>query len=100
MRAGDFSARVGGDEFVVMVYPLTDPDGLKMLANKIIEVANRPFILEGKSLDISVSIGIAYNADKDITAKVLYQAADKAMYSAKSADDKSYFIAEPVSVKE
>ena len=53
------------------------------VARKIIAAVNRPFELPGLALDISTSIGIAFQADARIHAAALLAAADKALYEAK-----------------
>jgi len=81
LRAEDTVARLGGDEFAVL---LSDPDGSggEAAAARIADVVNEPFVIEGITLGIEVSIGIATGAPDDDTASLLRHA-DIAMYTAK-----------------
>jgi len=83
LRESDTAARIGGDEFVVM---LPSIDSLKMavlVAEKILVALSLPFDISGHSLSISVSIGIATYPEHGSDEKVLLKNADTAMYLAK-----------------
>jgi diguanylate cyclase (GGDEF)-like protein len=81
VRGQDTVARLGGDEFAVL---LTDPDPAvgELAANRIGEIFNAPFMVDGITLDIEVSIGIA-TAGPDDEPGTLLRHADIAMYTAK-----------------
>jgi len=84
-RAGDFIARVGGDEFVVATTSETGEDKLSALASRIIMEMRKPVPYEGHECRFGVSIGIAM-ADlnrKDCGKRLLIDA-DIALYRAKS----------------
>ncbi len=85
LRASDTIARLGGDEFGVLL-PNTDRDGAVVLTQKIQKALDLPFTLEGLSLDVGVSVGIAVYPEHGEDATTLLQRADVAMYVAKHAD--------------
>ena len=89
MRTGDIVSRLGGDEFVIL---LADLEGdaeeaavkSEIVARKIREEIARPFVINGRKLHFSVSIGITlFNHGRDFFS--LLKEADVAMYEAKSA---------------
>jgi diguanylate cyclase (GGDEF)-like protein len=81
VRGQDTVARLGGDEFAVLLTD-TDPAAGEKAATRIGEVFNAPFMVDGVTLDIEVSIGIATARPDDDPGAVLRQA-DIAMYTAK-----------------
>lgn len=83
VRESDTVARMGGDEFTVILSNVRTPDNIKHVANKIIEAIARPFVLNGKECSVSVSIGISLHPDNGETAAQLVKIADAAMYLAK-----------------
>lgn len=91
VRKGDMVARVGGDEFVVILRDIA-PSDVSRVAEKIIENLAEPFIVAGKNLGITTSIGVAtYPQDgKDVNA--LIHSADSAMYEAKRNGKNGYRI--------
>jgi diguanylate cyclase (GGDEF)-like protein/PAS domain S-box-containing protein len=85
VRESDTFARIGGDEFVVILPGSAAREGAETVARKIIAAIAAPFVLGGRTqgVDIGVSIGIAiYPADAS-DADGLVKAADAAMYVAK-----------------
>jgi diguanylate cyclase (GGDEF)-like protein len=83
LRASDTLARLGGDEFVVLLPRVTGTDDAKKVAEDILRELNRPFMIEGFSLHISASLGVAVFPDSAIDADNLLRCADAAMYEAK-----------------
>jgi diguanylate cyclase (GGDEF)-like protein len=86
IRREDTLARVGGDEFVILLSDLDDsPEAAAILvANKCLAVFERPFLLPQQSCMLNTSIGIALG-DADSNPDRLLVAADQAMYRAKEA---------------
>ncbi|MEP6802145.1 MAG: EAL domain-containing protein, partial [Acidobacteriota bacterium] len=83
VREGDTVARLGGDEFTVLVPGMTDDEHAAKIARKILGVLRLPFVIDGRELFLTTSIGVAlYPADGE-TAETLVRNADTAMYRAK-----------------
>ena len=94
LRQSDTLARVGGDEFVLLVTDLTrDDEGhLAALASRCIDTLAPPLVLQGVPCTLGVSIGIALN-EADDEAEAVLLAADRAMYEAKEAGRGRYVTA-------
>ena len=90
VRESDTVARMGGDEFTVILSNVRTPDNIKHVANKIVEAIARPFVLNGKECSVSVSIGISLHPDNGETAAQLVKIADAAMYLAKHSGKNCY----------
>ena len=75
-------ARMGGDEFTVLVEDVTDPSDVIRVAERIQSSFEQPFLLEGLEVFKSVSIGIALTSP-ETSAETVLQNADIAMYRAK-----------------
>jgi diguanylate cyclase (GGDEF)-like protein len=84
VRPLDHVARLGGDEFAVLVFD-ADEDEVRSVAERIRETVLDPIVLDGLSLDIDLSVGIAMSPDHGLDGTVLLQRADVAMYVAKEA---------------
>ncbi len=80
---GDFVARVGGDEFVVLQTTGTQPDRATSLAARIIQSLSAAFSIEGQHVEIGVSIGVAFCPQDGDNATSLLKRADIALYRAK-----------------
>ena len=84
LRESDTAARVGGDEFVVLLPDSGKLDDAVNVAQKIREQMERPFAMEdGTALEISCSIGVALYPDQADEARDLLRFGDEAMYLAK-----------------
>ena len=87
VRDTDTVARIGGDEFVVLLESIKAPEHAVVVTGKIRAALSRPVILSGRSMRILPSIGAAfYPEDGDAGAQLLKRA-DEAMYVAKAAGD-------------
>ena len=82
MRSDGTIARMGGDEFTILVEDVTDPSDAIRVAERIQSSFTRPFLLEGLEIFKSTSIGIALTSPKT-SAEAVLQNADIAMYRAK-----------------
>jgi len=82
MRSDGTIARMGGDEFTILVEDITDPSDAIRVAERIQCSFERPFLLEGLELFKSMSIGIALTSP-ETSAEAVLQNADIAMYRAK-----------------
>ncbi|MFZ2393538.1 diguanylate cyclase domain-containing protein [Rhodoferax sp.] len=84
LRASDTAARMGGDEFVVLLPDLQDNDAAMMVAEKICQALDKEFVTEqGLVLSISSSIGVALYPDHGDNEKDLLRLGDEAMYQVK-----------------
>ena len=84
VRASDTVARIGGDEFVVIIDALDKDDHAILVANKIRRSVAKPLTLKRHKVSVTVSIGIGLYPDNGKDADVLLGAADYAMYLAKA----------------
>ena len=76
-------ARMGGDEFTAMVLDIQSPDEALAVASRIGALMRRPFVLQGRDVTLTSSIGIAIYPQDGADAATLLQHADTAMYHAK-----------------
>ena len=83
LRESDTVARMGGDEFTVLLATVSDLDGAVAVAKKILKAIGEPFELAGRSLEISASIGVVMFPQHGDDPDVLMRQADAAMYIAK-----------------
>ena len=83
VRAEDRVARLGGDEFTVVLEEVGGAPAVAAAANKLLAAVAQPMELEGRSVCISASIGIAVFPVDGTDADTLVRAADAAMYRAK-----------------
>ena len=91
LRESDTLARVGGDEFIVILPSVARRDQAEVVAGKIVAALAAPFELglQRHSVDIGTSIGIALYPDDAQEADTLVKFADAAMYTAKQAEARS-----------
>ena len=83
LRESDSVARLGGDEFGLLLPNVADGAEALMLGERVRAVLRRPFTLEGVTLDVEASIGIAIYPEHGDDVDSLLQRADVAMYLAK-----------------
>ena len=82
----DTVARMGGDEFLVLLPEVGVSDQAGEVARKLLAtMAREPFVLDRQSLPLSFSIGIAFYPDHCATSAELLTHADSALYAAKRA---------------
>jgi diguanylate cyclase (GGDEF)-like protein len=84
VRGSDLVARFGGDEFVVLQYPLGHPKEAGALAERIVASLAEPYQISGNEVVIGASIGIALGPRDGTDADLLLKNADMALYRAKS----------------
>jgi diguanylate cyclase (GGDEF)-like protein len=92
VRSSDTVARIGGDEFVIVLETLGGRQDAKLVADKILRSVAAPFTLERHEVKMTVSIGISFHPDNAGDAEVLLRAADYAMYLAKNQGKNSWQI--------
>ncbi|MDR5172218.1 bifunctional diguanylate cyclase/phosphodiesterase [Methylobacillus flagellatus] len=93
LRAQDTVARVGGDEFVVLLEKAT-PEDAAVVAGKIVLAFRQPFTSGGRTLRVTASIGIAISPDNGQTYRELAINADTAMYHTKRSGRNGYHFFE------
>ncbi len=95
MRPCDTLARTGGDEFVVLVTEVAHEAEVVAVAERLIESIRAPFVVEGHTLAISCSIGIAVAPGHTARYETLMQRADIAMYEAKAKGRDTFAVHPP-----
>lgn len=85
VRSEDTVARQGGDEFIILLSNISQPDDAGVIAQKLQHTLTRPFNIKGKELHIGASIGIAIYPDDGETMDLLLKNSDIAMYHAKES---------------
>ena len=90
MRKGDTLARIGGDEFVVVLESLRVPEDAGAVAQKIIAALSEPYTIAGNTLTTSASIGISVFPGDAPDGLTLVRNADMAMYFAKEHGRRNY----------
>jgi diguanylate cyclase (GGDEF)-like protein/PAS domain S-box-containing protein len=83
MREQDTVARVGGDEFIIVLTSLNSVAELGLIAARIVESVSSEFIIKGRSLGITCSLGISVFPEHGQDGETLIKNADSAMYCAK-----------------
>jgi diguanylate cyclase (GGDEF)-like protein len=84
LRKSDTAARLGGDEFVVLIDGITSPDGQQTVCDAITAAITLPFVIDGRSVSVGLSIGVALSVGGAADPDRLLREADAAMYRAKS----------------
>ena len=97
LRKGDTLARMGGDEFMLILSSLSQRDDAALVAEKILEEVRKPFEIEQQLVEVGASIGIALYPDHGDDAGTLMKNADAAMYTAKQSGRNQYKFFERVS---
>ncbi len=82
-RASDTLARMGGDEFAALFADLRSVADAERLAAKLLEASRAPFLIEGRTIAVSLSIGVALYPTHGQDAATLLTGADLALYDAK-----------------
>ncbi|HJV27378.1 MAG TPA: diguanylate cyclase [Aromatoleum sp.] len=90
VRATDTVARIGGDEFVIVLENLQSAHFAEHMADKLVTALGAPVILRGRPFHVTTSVGIAIYPKDGKNAATLLESADRAMYSAKHAGRNCY----------
>jgi EAL domain-containing protein (putative c-di-GMP-specific phosphodiesterase class I) len=90
VRADDTVARIGGDEFSIVLAELRRPEDAGRVAEKILSVVRRPLMVGTTAVEVSASVGVALYPVDGIDAETLLRNADSAMYRAKESGRNNY----------
>ena len=93
VRASDCVARVGGDEFLILLENVNDESEIKDLAAKIISTLSQRIDIEGEIVQLGASIGISVFPEKGTTVNELINKADQAMYEIKNSGKNNFAFA-------
>jgi diguanylate cyclase (GGDEF)-like protein/PAS domain S-box-containing protein len=93
-RECDIIARVGGDEFSVLLEKVASIESLKPLAKKVLAEFSEPFVIDSKQLSIGISIGIALSSSSGFSSEDIIKQADAALYQVKNSGKGYYQLAE------
>lgn len=93
LREIDTIARIGGDEFVILLINLSDIEACVPMINRLLESTLKPVLIDNQMLRVSASLGVTfYPQSIDVDADQLLRQADYAMYQAKSAGKNRYYV--------
>ncbi|WP_341646770.1 EAL domain-containing protein [Thauera sp. SDU_THAU2] len=95
LRDDDTVARMGGDEFIVLLGNLAQPDAAAATARRIVAALRRPVAIDGRELVVTTSIGISIYPDDSADSATLIKNADIAMYRAKEEGRNSFQLYQP-----
>jgi len=99
VRADDTVARMGGDEFTILISDLPDARGALTVAQKVLDSMLKPMVVDGHELFVTTSVGIAVFPEDGMDAETLLKNSDRAMYRAKEAGRNNYQFATGVAVE-
>lgn len=90
LRADDTIARIGGDEFIIILNAIADPKAALILAEKLVKKVIQPFKIGALSHSLGVSVGISVFPQDGTNKDTLIAKADQAMYKAKNNGGNGY----------
>jgi diguanylate cyclase (GGDEF)-like protein len=95
IRAGDTVARIGGDEFVILLLGLSGHSECEAALARLSQEIARPMPLDGSNICVSASIGVTLFPEDDAATEILLRHADRAMYQAKQSGKNQFCIFSP-----
>ena len=91
---GDVAARIGGDEFVIVLERAHGESHITDLADQVLSAIASPFVIDGRELSITASAGIVFDHDRESSGEILLRNADTAMYRAKTQGKRQIVVFE------
>jgi diguanylate cyclase len=95
LRGSDVAARIGGDEFAILLEAMTAPTDAGIAAKRLLVALDDPFLVAGQSIMVHGSIGAASTEDPTANGQDLLREADTAMYAAKNEGKHRSVVFEP-----
>jgi diguanylate cyclase (GGDEF)-like protein/PAS domain S-box-containing protein len=95
VREGDTVARIGGDEFVLLLPGIQRPVEVARVAEKVLDALREPRVVEGHELFVTATVGISLYPDDGQDAETLVKNADTALYRAKEQGRNRYQLFTP-----
>ena len=95
LREDDTLARLGGDEFIVLLPELDKLSDVTQVAERLIELNRKPYVINNESIQIGSSIGISLYPEDGTTVQELLNGADIAMYRSKRDGRNQYHLFNP-----
>lgn len=92
VRESDSVARLGGDEFVIAISEFQTIRDVELCAQQIMLIASRPIAINGREINLTLSVGIAIFPEGGRTTEELLRNADSAMYSVKNAGRNNFCV--------
>lgn len=92
MRKTDLVARIGGDEFVILLEEITQIEDIERIAGKVLEMIRKPIEFKGNDCSVGGSIGISVGPEHGTNEEALIKAADEVMYLVKQAGRNDFRI--------
>lgn len=95
------TARLAGDEFAVAVFDFVNHQSIEEIGRRLLSICKDGFVLEKRTLPVSLSIGVAYYPQDGVTGDKLLKNADEAMYEAKrSGKNRVVFYSEEIQARQ
>lgn len=95
LRESETIARIGGDEFTVILSDIGDREDAERVARRLLDCLSEPFRIAGQTLHISASIGVTFAPDQGSDPELLVKNADVAMYHAKRLGTANWIFYDP-----
>jgi diguanylate cyclase (GGDEF)-like protein len=95
LRGSDVAARIGGDEFAILLEAMTAPTDAGIAAKRLLVALDDPFLVAGRAIMVHGSIGAASTEDPTANGQDLLREADTAMYAAKNEGKHRSVVFEP-----
>ena len=92
LREGDTLARIGGDEFILVLTDLAKTEEFNKILERLLLVVSEPVMVDDLVLNVSASIDVTQYPQDDADAEILIRHADQAMYMAKKAGKNCYHL--------